>query len=95
MFGATFVVRGCGHLISWSKGYKAPESCGVVACERAGDVGVAAPQLGICVCCDCGLGSCGRRGLILSVFFQPCFPHKQGHYVRFSIRYKLDQLSCS
>ena len=58
------------------------------------DVEAAAPKLGVCVCCDCSLGSCGRRGFVACAHFglvslmnwAAMFGFRSG------FRYKLDTL---
>ena len=67
------IVRGLRMVVSCSKGYRAPERCGAMARERAGDVGAAAPESGVCVCCNCGLVSCGRQGLVACAVFGSVF----------------------
>ena len=90
-------VRGLRAVVSCSKGYEAPEPRGVVARVRAGDVGAAAPESGVCVCCNVALGRVVGKGSLRVRFFGLVFLINWATLLGFrsSFPHKLDQLSSS
>ena len=86
-------VRGLRMVVSCSKGDEATELRGFVALVWAGDVGAAAPESGVCVCCNVALGRVVGKGSLRVRFFglvflmnwgtllgfRSGFPHKPDH----------------
>ena len=93
MFGTTFVV--CERS---SRVVRATRRLNRAAARvRAGDVGAAAPESGVCVCCNVALGRVVGKGSLRVRFFGLVFLINWATLLgfRFGFPHKLDQLSSS